>query len=83
LLGPEELARYRAAGRDATDAFVASLERLRPDWRELDATAELAGRLHARGFTTPVLLAGGEARAPVTGTQFRPLSDSAALRSSP
>jgi Xaa-Pro dipeptidase len=64
-LGPEELARYRAAGHDVADAFVESLERLRPEWRELDATAELAGRLHQRGFTTPVLLAGGEARAPV------------------
>jgi Xaa-Pro aminopeptidase len=64
-LFPEELARYRAAGRDARDAFVECLDRLQPESRELDATAELARRLHARGFTTPVLLAGGEARAPV------------------
>jgi Xaa-Pro dipeptidase len=64
-LGPEELERYRRAGSDAAAAFVESLEVLRPEWRELDATAELAGRLHERGFTTPVLLAGGEARAPV------------------
>ncbi len=64
-LGPEELERYRAAGRDAAEAFVAALELLRPEWRELDATAELAGKLHERGFTTPVLLAGGEERAPV------------------
>src|SRR5438445_3303041 len=62
---PEELERYRVAGRDARDAFVECLDRLRPESRELDATAELAGRLHERGFTTPVLLAGGEARAPV------------------
>ncbi len=62
-LSPEELERYRAAGRDAAKAFVESLESLRPDSRELDATAELARRLHARGFTTPVLLAGGAARA--------------------
>ena len=66
-LGPEELERYRSAGRDAADAFVESLERLRPEWRELEATAELAGRLHARGFTTPVLLAGGEAIGDIPG----------------
>jgi Xaa-Pro dipeptidase len=64
-LGPEELERYRSAGRDAAAAFVDSLEHLRPQWRELDASAELAGLLHERGFTTPVLLAGGERRAPV------------------
>src|SRR5439155_26655912 len=62
---PEELERYRVAGRDARDAFVECLDRLRPESRELDATAELAGRLHERGFTTPVLLAGGETRAGV------------------
>jgi len=64
-LSPEELKRYRAAGRDGAEAFVEALDTLRPESRELDATAELARRLHARGFTTPVLLAGGEARAPV------------------
>ena len=64
-LEPEELERYRAAGRDAASALAASLGALRPEWRELDATAELAGRLGERGFTTPVLLAGGEERAPV------------------
>jgi Xaa-Pro dipeptidase len=64
-LTAEELERYRAAGHDARQAFVASLGALRPESRELDATAELAWRLHARGFTTPVLLAGGEARAPL------------------
>ena len=64
-LGPEELDRYRAAGADAAAAFVETLGALRPELRELDATAELAKRLHARGFAAPVLLAGGEARAPV------------------
>jgi Xaa-Pro dipeptidase len=64
-LAPDELERYRTAGRDAREAFVESLGSLRPESRELDATAELARRLHARGFTTPVLLAGGDARAPV------------------
>jgi len=64
-LMPEEQERYRAAGRDAGRAFSESLGSLRPESRELDATAELARRLHARGFTTPVLLAGGAARAPL------------------
>ena len=64
-LGPEELERYRSAGRDVADAFVETLGVLRPERRELDATAELAGRLHRRGFSAPVLLAGGEERAPV------------------
>jgi Xaa-Pro aminopeptidase len=64
-LGPEELERYRAAGRDVADAFVEALDRVSPELRELDATAELGRRLHERGFTTPVLLAGGESRAPL------------------
>jgi Xaa-Pro aminopeptidase len=64
-LGPEELERYRAAGRAVASAFVHVLATLTPGTRELDATAELARRLHADGFTTPVLLAGGESRAPV------------------
>jgi Xaa-Pro aminopeptidase len=65
FLGPEELDRYRSAGRDTAEAVASSLERLRPASRELDATAELARQLNERGFTTPVLLAGGEARAPL------------------
>jgi Xaa-Pro aminopeptidase len=64
-LGPEELERYRAAGADAAAALVDALAALGPELRELDAAGELAGRLHARGFTTPVVLVGGEARAPV------------------
>ena len=64
-LGPEELDRYRAAGVDAARAFVASFDALRPDLTELDAAGELARRFHAREFTTPVVLVGGEARAPV------------------
>ena len=64
-LGPEELERYRRAGRDVAGAFVEALDHLGPELRELDATAELTRRLHERGFTTPVLLAGGESRAAV------------------
>ena len=64
-LGLEELDRYRAAGSDGADAFVAALGALRPELSELGAAGELAGRLAARGFTTPVVLVGGERRAPV------------------
>jgi peptidase M24-like protein len=64
-LVPEELGRYRAAGRDVATAFVETLGEVRAEWRELDAAAVLARRLHARGFTTPVLLAGGAGRAPL------------------
>jgi Xaa-Pro dipeptidase len=64
-LGPEELDRYRVAASDAADAFVEALDALRPELWELTAAGELAGPLVARGFTTPVVLVGGERRAPV------------------
>jgi len=64
-LGPEEVERYRAAGTDAVAAFSAALGSLRPEQSELQAAGELAGRLQASGFTTPVVLVGGERRAPV------------------
>jgi Xaa-Pro dipeptidase len=62
-LRPEELDRYRAAGADVAAALVEALEALTPLTRELEATGELAWRLSSRGFTAPVLLAGGEQRA--------------------
>jgi Xaa-Pro aminopeptidase len=64
-LGAAELDRYRAAGADVAAAFVAALETLTPEQSEHEAVGVLAGRLVARGFTTPVFLAGGEERAPV------------------
>jgi antitoxin VapB len=64
-LGEEELQRYRRAGADAAGAFVDVLPALRPDQRELEAAGTVADALHALGFTTPVVLAGGEQRAPV------------------
>lgn len=64
-LGDEELERYRAAGADAARAFAGVLTTLRPDQRELDAAGAVAGALDALGFTTPVVLVGGEERAPV------------------
>jgi Xaa-Pro dipeptidase len=64
-LGPEELDRYRLAGAAAAEAFVEALDSLRPELWEQSAAGELAGPLVARGFTTPVVLVGGERRAPV------------------
>jgi len=61
-LVPAELDRYRAAGAEAAAAVVKALGFLRPELPERDAAGELAGRLHARGFTTPVVLVGGERR---------------------
>lgn len=64
LLGPEERERYRLAGADVAACFVAALEALAPRVTEREAVGAVAAGLHAAGFTTPVLLAGGERRAP-------------------
>jgi Xaa-Pro dipeptidase len=64
-LGAEELDRYRAAGADVAAAFVQTLDALRPEQTEYEAAGTIAGHLHARGFTTPVVLVGGDARAPI------------------
>ena len=61
----EEVERYRRAASDAAEALVDVLQKLHPRSREVDATAEIAERLVSAGFATPVLLAGGESRAPV------------------
>ena len=64
-LRPEEVGRYRAAASDAAAALVDALQKIHPRSTEVEATAEIAERLVGAGFTTPVLLAGGERRAPV------------------
>jgi antitoxin VapB len=64
-LGVEEVERYRSAGADVASALVDALGTLSPELTEYAAVGELGGRLQAQGFTTPVLLAGGEARARV------------------
>ena len=64
-LGPEELVRYRSAGRAAAGAVSDVVAELRPDQRELDVAGALTGALHALGFTVPVVLVAGEARQPV------------------
>jgi Xaa-Pro aminopeptidase len=63
-LAPEELDRYRAAGADIAGSFIDVVDGLRPEQREYEVAGELARRLAALGFTTPVVLVGGEQRAP-------------------
>lgn len=77
-LVPLELERYRAAGGDVASAFVDVLSTLTPEMHELEVAGELARHLHARGFTTPVVLVGGDRRAPV---HRHPLPTSEALGS--
>jgi antitoxin VapB len=57
--------RYRAAAADAAGAMVATLHELRPEQRELDAAAGLAGRLEEGGLVPRVVLVAGESRQPV------------------
>jgi Xaa-Pro aminopeptidase len=64
-LGSEELDRCRIAGAAVASVFVDALASLRPEQTEYQAAAEFASRLSTLGFTTPVLLVGGEQRAPV------------------
>jgi Xaa-Pro aminopeptidase len=64
-LVPAELSRYRAAGADVAASFIEALSTLRPDMDEFEAAGELARHLYAMGFTTPVVLVGGERRSPV------------------
>jgi antitoxin VapB len=61
-LGPEEVERYRANAAAAAQALVEVLPRLQPGQRELEAAGLLAGHLGELGFTTPVVLVGGDAR---------------------
>jgi Xaa-Pro aminopeptidase len=57
-----ERARYGAAGADAGEAVVAVLGTLEPALSELEVAGRLASELAARGFSTPVVLVGGEDR---------------------
>jgi len=64
-LGPEEIARYRAAGAATAEAMAETLATLRPDQTELEASATLAGRCRRRGLVPRVVLVAGEERQPV------------------
>src|SRR2546429_1230192 len=78
-LGIEELDRYRAAGSDAADAFVAALGALRPELSELGAAGEVAGRPAAGGVTTPGGPVGGGGREPVPTGPLAPGGAAAAV----
>jgi antitoxin VapB len=64
-LGDEERERYRSAGSAAAAAMTATIDVVRPEATELAVAGELAARLYRDGFTTPVVLVGGERRQPV------------------
>lgn len=61
-LGPEEVERYRANAAAAAHTLVEVIAGLRPELSELEAAGLVAGRLQELGFTTPVVLVGGDAR---------------------
>jgi Xaa-Pro dipeptidase len=58
----EERERYRAAGAAAAEAMRATVAELRPELRELDAAAVLAGHARERGLFPAVLLVAGAER---------------------
>ena len=75
-LRTEERERFRAAGADLAAAIGEALGRLRAEDAELDAAAELAFRVRARGFLLPVVLVAGAERQRV---HRHPLPTGAAL----
>jgi antitoxin VapB len=64
-LGPEELDRFRAGGKDVAKTMVESIYALHPEMAERDVAADLASRLRRRGFFPPVVLVAGEERQPI------------------
>ena len=63
-LTEEELARYRALGRDAAEALTEACRALEPAWTEHAAAARVAAALAERGADPIVLLVAGEERLP-------------------
>jgi len=59
---PEEVARYRALGRDAAEAMTAALTAAEPDWTERNLAGRGAAELWARGVHPALVLVGGEGR---------------------
>jgi len=62
---PEEVARYRAAGRAAAEAVTEVLSAARPDWTGLALAGAAAEALWARGLHPALTLAAGERRLPI------------------
>ncbi len=61
LLG-SEVARYRALGRDAAEAFTGTLERLTPGLSEHDVAARVAYALRERGMQPALILVAADER---------------------
>jgi Xaa-Pro aminopeptidase len=64
-LGPEELARYRALGRDAAEAMTEALLAAEPGWTGHRLAGEGALALWARGIHPALTLVGDARRLPV------------------
>lgn len=64
-LGPEELDRYRALGRDAAAAMTEVLCAARPEWTGFDLAGGGAEALWGRGIHPALTLVGGERRLPI------------------
>ncbi|WMT58802.1 M24 family metallopeptidase [Truepera radiovictrix] len=61
-LTPEEVARYRALGRDAAEAFTDALTGLEPGLREHDVAGRLAKALRERGMQPALILVAADER---------------------
>ncbi|BDG05224.1 M24 family metallopeptidase [Anaeromyxobacter oryzae] len=73
-LGPEELERYRALGRDAAAAVSDVLRAARPDWTGFQLAGAAAGALWSRGVA-PALVLAGDARRLLLYRHPTPTSD--------
>ncbi|MDW8425486.1 MAG: M24 family metallopeptidase [Meiothermus sp.] len=62
VLSPEEQARYRALGREASMALGESLRFADPGWSEYDLAGAISEELLAKGIQPLVLLVAGEER---------------------
>jgi Xaa-Pro aminopeptidase len=62
---PEEIERYRALGREATEAMTEVLRVARADWTEWQLAGAGAEALWRRGIEPTLTLVGGEQRVPI------------------
>ena len=65
VLGPAEQERYRALGREASEAMSEVLRRARPEWTEYELAGAGADALWRRGIHPALVLAAGERRLPL------------------
>jgi Xaa-Pro aminopeptidase len=74
-LRPEDAARYRSLGQDATEALEAAVLETREGWSELELAGTISAALKAREIEATVVLVGTRARA----ERFRHLVPTAAI----